>query len=63
MSDTYKVRMTVLAMGATQSPEDAAEWARHLAEDAGLIVLQVEEPDLVPPRPSYGSAEEDVYPT
>lgn len=63
MTDTYKVRMTVLALIPTQDSREAHQSALDMAAESGLTVLHVEEPELVNPQPyPYGSAEEDLYP-
>lgn len=62
MSGTYKVRMTVLVMLAAEDDFEATREATQMANDAGLEVLWVEPPELVPPKVLYGSAEEDIYP-
>lgn len=58
----YKVRMTVLARVSANDDFEATQVAREVASDAGLDLLQVEAPDLIPPKVQYGSAEEDIYP-
>lgn len=62
MSDTYKVRMTVLAMVAAHDPVEAEATAAEIVTDAGLTVLQVEEPDKAVNQFISGSVEGDIYP-
>lgn len=47
MSATYKVRMTVLAMISANTDREAESVAMDMAEDAGLTILQTEEPERV----------------
>ena len=62
MTDTYKVRMTVLALIAADEPYDATQGAVEMAADAGLTVLRHEEPEKVKKNYVSGSAEGDIYP-
>lgn len=62
MSDTYKIRMTVLVMMGGYDPDIAKLEAREMAEEAGFSVLNVEEPDLVETKFVSGSLEGDIYP-
>lgn len=62
MTDTYKVRMTVLAMIASGDDHEAKDTAMELAESAGLTVLHVEEPDKITKLATWGSLEGDIYP-
>lgn len=62
MTDTYKVRMTVLALvKESDSRFSTQDIAMELAESAGLTVLHVEEPEKVV-APSRFRDEEDIYP-
>lgn len=62
MSDTYKVRMMVLVMVPAVDAWDAEHVARDIAADAGLDVLHVEDPEVVPTNYPHGSLEGDIYP-
>ena len=62
MSDTYKVRMTVLVVMSGYDPDVVKVEAKELAEDAGFTVLSVEEPSRTPIRSRYDAPEGDIYP-
>lgn len=56
-----KVRMMVLALVPDKDPYEARQAATELAADAGLAVLNVEEPEPVKDPPQYRDVE-DIYP-
>jgi len=61
MTDTYKVRMMVLAVLHADDPEEAKQSALEMAADAGLAVLHTEEPEKVASPPQFRD-QGDIYP-